>query len=359
MKIEIDQSLSLHLANVSFICACLVPSLHIRGDFVENSVGWWIYMVFFKGGLAMVAVPFFFVLSGFLLAGHIGESGWWKSALRKRVRSLFVPYVFWALFYVVFNCCLTTVTSWVGFNFGGGRWSDIDWPFISSALGLDFLKMPRMTHLWYIRSLLVFVVSAPLFSLFRFRKSIFVIGILYVLNIIYPMVDASCGGDWSVSFMKYAWVRGAVFFALGIYLRYNAEFIKPCLHNFYGSVCLVFGLLSCVLIHTEVGRVARGVLTGLAGPLLMIGIWSAVSCSRRWKTIFTSASFPIYVCHSAMATVCLAIFRICGVKELFATSFVLWCVQYIGIVIGCIVLAWLWRRKAPRLYAIAFGGRGI
>ena len=46
-------------------------------------------------GLGKIAVPFFFLASGYFLAGHLDEDGWYGRKVKKRVFSLVIPLLLW------------------------------------------------------------------------------------------------------------------------------------------------------------------------------------------------------------------------------------------------------------------------
>ena len=50
-----------------------------------------------------MAVPFFFFISGFFLSGHVHEDGWVRRELRKRMKTLVVPYFIWVVIAVLFS----------------------------------------------------------------------------------------------------------------------------------------------------------------------------------------------------------------------------------------------------------------
>lgn len=219
--ITIDERLSCKIANAGFICACLVVSLHVHVDFVWDSWQAWVHSAI--TGVANVAVPTFFVFSGFLLAGHFGENGWWSREVRKRVRSLILPYVLWNLLFLLFSCALTTVASWAGITYGGELWENLSFARTLQALGVFPPWRTEIPYLWFVRCLIVFVACAPLF-LFAKRK---VCGAWFVLFIfgfygIFPHVLPPAE-DWRVHFMKISWVQGFCFFSIGAYLRWNGE----------------------------------------------------------------------------------------------------------------------------------------
>ena len=94
--------LSNKIANMCFICACCVVSIH-AGQFTPSPVGsvvWW-FRVIFAQCFARVAVPWFFFVSGWLLARHMNSSGWYLIEVKKRIKSLILPMLFWCGIWVL------------------------------------------------------------------------------------------------------------------------------------------------------------------------------------------------------------------------------------------------------------------
>lgn len=100
MQSSIPPAISYKLANLGFVCAILVVFIHIIHPVYEKfNPTWWV-CTFLQGSISCIAVPFFFVASGYFFAGHLGEEGWWRKGLRKRIGTLLVPYFLWnALFF--------------------------------------------------------------------------------------------------------------------------------------------------------------------------------------------------------------------------------------------------------------------
>ena len=84
--------LSNKIANMGFVCACLVVLIHSP---MFGNVGFVTYLL--KNFLVRIAVPAFFMISGFLLARHCGEEGWYCREVCKRVKTLLVPLWCWCL----------------------------------------------------------------------------------------------------------------------------------------------------------------------------------------------------------------------------------------------------------------------
>ena len=97
-----DMQLSRKFANMSLLCAILVVSIHI-GRGTEIGSGAWYFSQVVSSGIAGIAIPFFFFASGFFVAVHSDEPGWYGVALRKRCRTLLIPYLLWNIIYFCFE----------------------------------------------------------------------------------------------------------------------------------------------------------------------------------------------------------------------------------------------------------------
>ena len=84
----VSEELSCKFKNMAIVCAILVVFIHIPLGRLESGSVLWVFDMLVRWGIAQIAVPFFFVASGYFLAGHIGEDGWWKREILKRIRAL-------------------------------------------------------------------------------------------------------------------------------------------------------------------------------------------------------------------------------------------------------------------------------
>jgi len=80
---------------LSFAFALAVVVIHC--SWTADSTFGRLLILLFRDTLARMAVPFFFVCSGYFLARHFDEEGWWRREVGKRIFSLGAPYVFWTL----------------------------------------------------------------------------------------------------------------------------------------------------------------------------------------------------------------------------------------------------------------------
>ena len=87
--VQVTKGLSRKIANMSFICAILVVSVHVQRPLDSPFISHWI-----ADGISGIAIPFFFITSGFFLVGHVDQGGgWWKRAVGRRFWTLMVPFL--------------------------------------------------------------------------------------------------------------------------------------------------------------------------------------------------------------------------------------------------------------------------
>ena len=166
--ISISPELSSRISVLCFVCACMVVLIHVPIPSTVGSVGWYLSSIF-SYGVCLISVPFFLIVSGFFLGRHLGENGWYKNALRKRVKSLLIPYIiFNALYWVVTH---VNLDQWNIHNIVVGVFGN---PFGFPSLGPS----------WYIRSLLVFVIFTPLLPQGR-KKLIMGGGIAFIISAVF------------------------------------------------------------------------------------------------------------------------------------------------------------------------------
>lgn len=88
---NIDENTSKKISVLSTVAAVLIVCLHVPKT---NEMGFQRFVESFVGTyFGAVAVPFFFVVSGFLLGKHTDEAGWYRAALVKRIKTLLLPYL--------------------------------------------------------------------------------------------------------------------------------------------------------------------------------------------------------------------------------------------------------------------------
>jgi fucose 4-O-acetylase-like acetyltransferase len=161
--------------------------------------------------LAWVSVPTFFFISGFLFFRQ-GEfnKGLYLDKLKKRARTLLVPYILWNAFYLLLLFVLQTAKP--GFTMGIKKqmvdfvWSDWLLSFWNVSLinGIPHVACgPLAEQFWFIQDLMVLVVLSPvIWFLIRKLKVGFVLVVL-VLSLFGLLPDIVGFSPVALSFFVY------------------------------------------------------------------------------------------------------------------------------------------------------------
>lgn len=352
--LKISAQLSAKITNLGFICALLVVILHSVSTHETGTFWWWISGCIGDDGLSAVAVPFFFVISGFLFAGRVGEAGWWRRQVVSRFKSILVPYLIWNLLGWCFVLALGWIAFSVGHPFHGVDLHDYSVSKILSVIGANPLFFSHIVFLWFLRTLFVLVlVSGFIVLLLRYCGGRLVVA-LYVLMFIAMSAWTLPTKGWEPYLISQDWIRGVFWFTLGLYLRlYDRvdvivpqERRKDLFWFFLGMLITVFSLWAKC---EGCGRVQMALHT-LSLPMLMKGIWAFVP-EASWPKWLTAQSFPIYL---------LQYFCFMSLTALTSVSGIKWNAFERGsITIICsIVAGLLLRRWMPGFSRIAFGNRG-
>ncbi len=158
-------------------------------------------------GLTKVAVPLFFIISGFLFFLNTTS---YKSKIQKRFYTLLIPYLFWAFLYVLIIFILQTT------------------PILQSYFNSELIKNlsfsellyhtwiePKNYPLWFLRDLIFLVLISPLLNFFTRNYTIpyfTLLLLVWYLHIFYA------GAQYS------SIIGPILFFSFGVYLSYWKDY---------------------------------------------------------------------------------------------------------------------------------------
>ena len=340
MKVSFETSS--RIANASLVAAAAVVLLHVGISGTTSAAAFPARL--FLRDFARFAVPFFFLVSGFLLAGHADESGWWRRETVKRLKSLLVPYVAWsALFglYLLVGVALPELKRTHAFDFVSW-WNGKD----LLLFGLDPRQTPLMLPLWYLRTLLILVLASRLLVGVLRRLgvwSLVVFGSLYLgYAIAVDWMPELTTGDVFAMMRATLSPEAFFYFTLGLWFRLRG--LTPPVRAAAPILCVTAALL---------------VTRQLVGPWLpfpfvipfaIYGIWCAVPATP-WPKALTALSFPLYLVHWFFIHV---LSRTC--PELGSTP-VTFPLVFGAVMAASILLTLVLRRLAPRASGLLFGGR--
>lgn len=341
---KINPSASIRLAKMSLICAVMVVGLHVGR--CAGAAGDMFLQVFVRG-LFPIAVPFFFLASGYLLAKNVEDSGWYETALLKRLKTVFVPMVLVGVIFEIFEICLTVCANLIaGREWYKNFYQGWEWLRVVGIYPFDY---PGMRALWFLRSLLICVLISTIIVWAVRRMGIAYLIATFIASAYAETMIKAYTPSWHL-FCTIFSLRGIFWFSVGIYLMLVPDRFRlsPNVCKVLGALGLAVPLAICNIF--EIGVVSR-IVRYLAVPFVMIGVWNFLS-DRKWDAKIVSLSFPIYLIHMFFidATNCVGL-------QGDDLAFSLLLVKYAIAVLGAAVIAMAVRRFLPNFARILFGGR--
>lgn len=161
-------------------------------------------------GVARVAVPLFFLMSGYLFfLGFDFSKQTYLEKIKSRVKSLLIPFLFWNLI-TLFVVALAQAIPVTRQYFSGNNELIASfgcWEYVQAIFGIE--RTPISYQFWFIRDLMVLVLLSPIVYFINRQVSKFFIFILF--------------GCWflGVSLWHVPSIEALFFFALGASLAHK------------------------------------------------------------------------------------------------------------------------------------------
>lgn len=292
------------------------------------------------------AVPLFFLISGYLFfrEGTLNKE-LYVSKLKKRFRTLVIPYVFWILGAVVI---LFVAQKYLPNLFAGS------FPNVSTFKAKDWLDIfwihPLQYQFWFLRDLFLTILLTPLIYLFIRKIGIFFLLGLLVLLLARPS-EPIVGFSVSVIF----------YFSIGAFFAIkNIDFIKLSDKYFIPITIIyaVFFLVSAIIKESNPLNFSALVCLILPGMFFMVGlVFRCRACFRKVPEVFYSSTFFLYAFHGLFIIV---LVRLLGKIGLVNTDIKAVGVYLLAPIITIVVSVLVYRlliKIAPRFTKLIIGGR--
>jgi hypothetical protein len=306
-------------------------------------------MYFFSQILGRLSVPIFFYFSGFFFYRQLSAPSFtvWLGLIGKRVRTLFVPFLFWNV--------LTLLTFLALYKFGGGGSPGSSSERVGSAdlvgklvLLFDNNGSPISYQFWFIRDLMIClllsVFTIPL-GRWWFGALTAVIGVCWLVGV-WPVAVPTAPSVFFFLLGGFAcratntlflnrvpyWI--ALMYAIGILLEL---FFRDVLGDVAHRLFLFFGVLSAYWLATLLGR-------------------SAVL--KQFFKNYGAAAFFLFAAHEPLLSMIKKVVFKIALRSPGLINILL--AYLIPPIVVCIVILIAWRilrRFAPGLLAFATGGR--
>lgn len=329
-----DKILSEKIKVLSFLCTVMVVFRHgLNLQAFGLSVYGTSYVAFIENGvskLTEVAVPYFFIVSGYFFFRHAYYGkGEYAVMLRKKIRTLFVPFLFWNIVGIIPLMLM-----------GQFVFEETPWRYAFQLLNSDWNGV-----LWYIRDIMTFMLLVPLYAwIFVLNNRWLYIAVFVLLFMNWLPVD--CG--WMSS-------EGMLFFFLGGMLQKNDVLLgKRMPVAVFASIGVVW-IISCFFFPFYWPIHRYNTLLGLAVLWQLFHYLPKKSIS--WMLSVSVYSFFIYVMHAFIVRGMKV-----GVAHFFFGNDVAALLSYIMlplITVGIALYAGkVFNKYLPTFFSIVMGGRG-
>jgi surface polysaccharide O-acyltransferase-like enzyme len=356
----INKFLSDKLKAISFLLMVLVVFLHSYNLKIKFTLGTGLiekgYNSFIQDlisqGITRIAVPFFFIISGYLffLSFKNGSLPEFFSKYKKRSKTLLLPYLLWSIYGILLYLVLQLIP--------------FSKPFFTNELIIDYsvnqllsriFINPIPYHLWFVRDLIVLIIFSPILYWLIKHVKFYVISFLLITWI------------FQLNFIIFS-NEALLFFALGAFLSIRKiNIYKTRVNNLNFLFCIIW--VSLIVIKTSLVYINfenEWLIRILAKSSILIGIISIwliydvifkkidISKTRYYKLF--QYTFFLYAFHEPVLTIFKkGFYYILGVSEL--SSFLIYISAPIVTVLVSILIGSIARTIMPKYYYLITGGR--
>lgn len=317
---------------IATFCVVLVHSDKLF-KYMEINTAMSFYLNGFRA-IAACGVPVFFLLSGYFLT--LKDQWDWKTNMRKKVRSLLVPYCLFILFYAVISFAGSLVFPSFFDNFK--ELTVTDWFY--KLIGIPFVEGPQFYGpLWFIRDL--FILNVFAFLLVPLVKKIPAYILMPAMALIFflPLPDST---RYSIPF-----------FLVGMF--FGTKKRLPVLSH-PALIIPVFGIafiLPMAIVSVYTMKVAVLLMSVFVVSISQILAKNSTVTGYAKRLIVYS--FPTYLLHEYPMTTMMRLIALKGVP--FPAPIIIYFVAPFFIVALCLLVGACWRRFLPKTFAVFFGGR--
>ena len=290
-------------------------------------------------------MPSLFLISGYLLFSRFDMSRW-PQKMMNRVRRLLVPYLCWNAFFVVFFLALqgvfprlATRVSRFGLDSVGGAFAKI------ASLTVHPIDGP----LWFLRTLLVFSLCAPLLWLFLRSRKLRYAGLALLVGLGLTTIVFKVEDNLS---MRYPIFGILTFYSGGLLAMEGAE-LRQFFSRWWGLILPIVGLgLNVANVYGWFSFPGLDTFAALCKTSLVFYVVVRLNLTalvqRKWFAFAKDMSFFVYAAH----------FLICSMwLHVTAPYFANWTTGKTTVLIAVFGLAgtpsialvwWLARRVCPQ-----------
>lgn len=305
--------------------------------------------------IARIAVPLFFMISGYLFFKKNYESFGkddYKEKIRNRVYSLLIPYVLWNSLIFIFMLLIQVIRGG-GFNYSFYDYFRVFWDIRNG--------MPFCYQMWYIRDLIVITLISPI--IYHLLKNRWVASVILVSSTAWWLVDID-NVRWYLN------SQSVLFFCIGSCCAiYRLDIVEKLFRVKKLSYIAALIMITLVMISFNTGFFYDGLSQTLRQCIyhlciLTLLISFTIQClvqikERQWKanSFLLSSSFFIYGFHAiAIGYIYAFVNMVISVKSDIQLVLFYFFVPLAAIVLGLLIFAIL-KKVFPKFTVYLIGGR--
>lgn len=335
--------LSKKIAIISFILMIMIVILHAQLISLSSGISKTIQLII-SGQVTRIAVPLFFLISGFLFFRNISVDVF-KSCLRKigkRFRTVLIPYLIFSILGFLFIYCTNIlfpeyISDSNAINNGIRSIKDILYTILLNPIGTY--------QLWFLRDLFIIIIASPL--------------IYYVLKYCKWIIIICFLGLWMIDMKFFISIEAITFFSIGSYIAIYKQTITN--YIFKNSIIVYATTFIWISICTltvlcELNYIWHciGILSGIISLWTLYDLIYHKLNHHILNSHVYSFSFFIFLVHEPLLTIIKKILYLISGSQLI---FVIYIIAPIICIITCIILGNILKKNTPKVYYILTGGR--
>lgn len=349
---------------VVFIHNSMTKTIHFADENIHLEIPLWIRIIndTFSGYWGGIAVPTFFIISGYLFFAKPKPVA---VTLKSKFKGIIIPYILWTalailMFYIAqsfsfskpyFTQSENIIRNWDISDYFRALWSrDIQ--------GIDDhgLNSPFVNQFWYVRDLIIMMLASPLI-LFLAGK--------YPIGFLTFVTTLNTAETLHITDIQYGLTRALFYFTLGFYaVNHIGIFIKKLDSIKWRDFIIAYLFSYSITIYSTMNSLSGSSFVGWVNQLFTIcfaiKIAGIICKNNKIFEILSSLSnysFWIFAAHlpfvlPVMRKLCVKLIPMYGIWIL---------VYFFGVVILCVgfllIMGIAVKKYLPKVYALLNGGR--
>lgn len=272
-----NQRLSNKISIATTLCCFMIVLRHsLNLEAFYNNTGYPQWLFFIEMGVTRmtdIAVPFFFIVSGFFFSRYnYYQQGNYSRMASKKIRTLLIPFLFWNLIGAIALLVYDKNN-----NLGSSPQECL----------VNFITSQWYGPLWYVRDLMIFMIMVPLYGwIYNLKNNIVYILLLTVLFFL-----------WEPGTSNLLSTEGVFCFALGGFVYLNNDILNRKANIWFVYFFIAIWLMTSFFVstwsNTYIHRIS--ILWGVVAFWMFIGIVHETYCKQFLR--LAKYSFLIYVTH--------------------------------------------------------------